>query len=46
MSWRSLQTSNMTMLVASAVCLAVMLLWCVYRKKAGKAHVTKSWELQ
>lgn len=46
MIWRSLQSSNMTMLVASAVCLIVMLLWCVYRKKAGKAHVEKSWELQ
>ncbi len=46
MIWRSFQTANMTMLVASAACLLVMWLWCFYRKKTGKAHVEKSWELQ
>ena len=46
MMWRSLKTANMTMVIGSLVACVLMLLWCVYRQKSGKVHVTKSWELQ
>lgn len=44
--YRSLKTANMTMVIVSLTVLIVMLIWCFCRKKAGKVHVTKSWELQ
>lgn len=46
MMWRSLKTANMTMVIGSLVACVLILLWCVYRQKSGKVHVTKSWELQ
>lgn len=46
MMYRSLKTANATMVIASLAVLIIMLLWCIYRKKSGKVHVTKSWELQ
>lgn len=46
MMWRSLKTANMTMIIGSVVACVLILLWCVFRQKSGKVHVTKSWELQ
>ncbi len=46
MMFRSLKTANITMVVGSLVAIVLILLWCVFRQKSGKVHVTKSWELQ
>jgi len=44
--WRSILTSNLMMAIVSLVVIAVVLVYCIWRKKAGKVNVVKSWELQ
>lgn len=44
--WRSLKTANVTMMIYSLLAMAIFFGWCFMRYKAGKVHVTKSWELQ
>lgn len=46
MLWRSLKTANLVMVIGSVTAMVIFLAWCHYRKKSGKVHVTKSWELQ
>lgn len=44
--WRSLKTANVTMIVGSLAAIALFFIWCYFRQKSGKVHVTRSWELQ
>lgn len=46
MMLRALRTANVTMVIGSLAAIAAALLWCIFRLKSGKVHVTKSWELQ
>ena len=46
MLYRSFLTASIGMLVGSLIAVVLFFVWCWYRKKANKVHVTKGWELQ